>query len=517
MNWKIFRIANTTWREVLTAMKRKILLLTLALAAALLLAPRAMAAEGGAGQPSGPDWTVFSEDNPAAEPEGGQDSPDPEEPEAPPEDAPAPEPEPEDPMLTADQWARDGIASAIGKGFVPADLQNHYRNVITRQEFCRMAVSWLEYAMGSGIDDILAQRGVSRDPNAFRDTDDPDILAAFALGITDGTVSPTATEPGTFTPDGLFTRQEAATMLYRVCLVYGAQAGSLPGSDWTDLWQVADWARDGVNFCGAYGLMKGVSGGTPVFSPSGVYTRQESILVFDRTGPEVLTPLDLRSVSDPSMAGRRIPILMYHAIADVPTTSLTSLFVRPSELEAQLKYLSDNGYQTITFEDLDRISAFSKPILLTFDDGYKDNYEILFPLLKKYGLKATIFVITDTRWSKNFLAEANITEMSRSGLVSIQSHTKGHPALTALGRAALAAEMAESKAVITQLTGKAPVALCYPGGGVNATVKAVTGEHYRYGVLNTGGQFTCGEDLLMMKRVRINRGLSVDGFASLIK
>ena len=63
INWKIFRMANTTWREVLTAMKRKILLLTLALAAALLLAPRAMAAEGGAGQPSGPDWTVFSEDN----------------------------------------------------------------------------------------------------------------------------------------------------------------------------------------------------------------------------------------------------------------------------------------------------------------------------------------------------------------------------------------------------------------------------------------------------------------------
>ena len=56
-----------------------------------------------------------------------------------------------------------------------------------------------------------------------------------------------------------------------------------------------------------------------------------------------------------------------------------------------------------------------------------------------------------------------------------------------------------------------------PGGGVNATVKAVTGEHYRYGVLNTGGQFTCGEDLLMMKRVRIDRGLSVDRFASLIK
>ncbi len=498
-------------------MKRRFLVLTLALAASLLLTPRAMAAEGGGEQPAGGDWTDVSEAAPAPEPEGGQDNPAAPEPETPSEDAPATEPEPDDPLLTADGWARDGIASAIGKGFVPADLQNNYRNVITRQEFCRMAVSWLEYAMGSGIDDILAQRGVSRSPNAFKDTGDPDILAAFALGITSGTVSPTAAEPGTFTPDGLFTRQEAAAMLYRVCLVYGAQAGSRPGPVWTDLWQVADWARDGVNFCGAYGLMKGVSGGDPVFSPSGAYTRQESILVFNRIGPEVLTPQKLASVSDPSVAGRRIPILMYHAIADVPTTSLTSLFVRPSELEAQLKYISDNGYQTVTFEDLDSISAFSKPIMLTFDDGYRDNYEILFPLLKKYGLKATIFVITDTRWSKNFLSEAQITEMSRSGLVSIQSHTKSHPALTGLSRGALAEEMAESKAVITQLTGKAPVALCYPSGGVNATVKAVTGEYYRYGVLNTGGQFTCGESLMMMKRVRINRGLSIDRFAALIK
>lgn len=500
-------------------MKRKALFLALVLAAALLLAPRAMAAEGGAGLPAGADWTDFSEDAPASEPEGGQDNPAATESEPSPEDTPAmePEPEPEDPMLTADEWARDGIASAVGKGFVPTDLQHNYRSVITRQEFCRMAVSWLEYAMGSGIDDILAQRGVSRNPNAFRDTGDPDILAAFALGITDGTVSPTAAEPGIFTPDGLFTRQEAATMLYRVCLVYGAQAGSRPGPIWRDMEQVADWARDGVNFCGAYGLMKGVSGGPPLFSPSGVYTRQESILVFDRTGPEVLTPQNLFSVSDPSMAGRKIPILMYHAIADVPTSSYTNLFVRPSELEAQLNYISDNGYQTITFEDLDSISAYSKPIMLTFDDGYKDNYDILFPLLKKYGLKATIFIITDTRWSKNFLSEANIIEMSRSGLVSIQSHTKSHPALTSLSRNALAAEMADSKAVITQLTGKAPVALCYPSGNINSTVKAATGEHYRYGVLNTGGQFTCGDDLLMMKRVRINRGLSIDRFASLIK
>lgn len=468
-------------------MKRKAVFLTFLLAVALLLVPGAAMAE------ETPEETES------------------------PEDLSVTAPEPEDPLLTADPWAAGGISSALGKGFVPADLQKDYRQVITRKEFCRMAVSWLEYATGSKIDDILAGRGLSRDPDAFSDTDDPDILAAFALGITKGTSAPTEKGAGLFEPDGLFTRQEAAAMLRRVCLIYGAQAEGLPSPNWSDIWQVADWARDGVAFCGAYCLMRGTSDSRPVFSPEEVYTRQESILVFDRIGQEILTPLEYASVSDPSVAGRKIPILMYHAIAEEPTTSLTSLFVRPSELEAQLKYLSDNGYQTITFEDLDNISAYSKPVMLTFDDGYRDNYEILFPLLKKYGQKATIFVITGNRWSKNFLSEANITEMSRSGLVSIQSHTDSHPSLSSLGQEELTVEMTRSKEAITLLTGKAPVALCYPGGSVNPTAREVTGRHYRYGVLNSGGQFSCGDDLLMMKRVRISRGTSVNSFASLIK
>ena len=71
---------------------------------------------------------------------------------------------------TASEWARPGIESAIGKGFVPVSLQSGYTSVITRQEFCRMAVKWVEYATGKGIDAVLAERGLSRDTGAFTDT-----------------------------------------------------------------------------------------------------------------------------------------------------------------------------------------------------------------------------------------------------------------------------------------------------------------------------------------------------------
>lgn len=94
----------------------------------------------------------------------------------------------------------------------------------------------------------------------------------------------------------------------------------------------------------------------------------------------------------PSRAGVRAPVLMYHAVGD-DCWGEESLFVKPEELEKQLQYLSENGYETIFFEDLSHIEQYEKPVLLTFDDGYDDNAETLLPLLQKYGMKATVFLI----------------------------------------------------------------------------------------------------------------------------
>ncbi len=186
---------------------------------------------------------------------------------------------------SASTWARDGITSALSKGFVPSDVQNNYTNVITRQEFCRMAIKWLEYATGKSIDMVLSEKGLSRNTNAFSDTSDPDILAAYALGITSGTSAPTATTPGKFTPNGQFSREQAATMVMNTCKAFGANVNNPPASGFTDLNTASSWAVNGINFCYAHKIMQGTSATPLIFSPTATYTREQSILTFNNIHP----------------------------------------------------------------------------------------------------------------------------------------------------------------------------------------------------------------------------------------
>jgi len=185
-----------------------------------------------------------------------------------------------DPFVSANDWARDSIKTAIVKGFVPVNIQDDYTNVITRAEFCRMAVRFVEYGTGKSIDEVLLEKDVSRTPSAFSDTEDPDILAAYALGITAGTMAPTDTTHGEFTPDGEFNRQQAATMLMRVCGVIGMDVDNMPNSEFSDLGEADIWAVEGINFCYANEIMIGT--GNNNFSPKEAYTRQQSIMTFDR-------------------------------------------------------------------------------------------------------------------------------------------------------------------------------------------------------------------------------------------
>ena len=178
------------------------------------------------------------------------------------------------PLDSASDWAVEGIVSAIAKGFVPAELQGDYKNVITRAEFCRMAVKFVEYRTGKAIDDVLTEQGLVRDANTFSDTVDPDILAAFALGITSGTGN------NKFTPNGQFTREQAATMLRNTCQVLGMDTKDCPPAGFVDMGSVSGWAAEGIDFCRANGIMDGV--GENKFGPKGVYTREQSILTFER-------------------------------------------------------------------------------------------------------------------------------------------------------------------------------------------------------------------------------------------
>lgn len=213
--------------------------------------------------------------------------------------------------------------------------------------------------------------------------------------------------------------------------------------------------------------------------------------------------------------GIGVPVLMYHAVSD-DCWGASSLFVSPSEMDKQLAYLRDNGYTTITFEDLPDIAEIEKPVLLTFDDGYRDNYTELFPLLQKYNAKATVFVIANCVGGDLFMTEEQVRELSDSGLVSIQSHTMTHPDLDTLGREDTVYEMESSQLYLTRLTGRQPFVICYPTGKNTELTREVAAEYYDLGILMTGGRYTTGSDLFRIPRHFVSRSTDIASFASLL-
>ena len=215
--------------------------------------------------------------------------------------------------------------------------------------------------------------------------------------------------------------------------------------------------------------------------------------------------------------GAKVPILMYHAVSD-DLWGIDGLFVSPANMEQQLQYLADNGYTPIWFEDLAEVEYIEKPVILTFDDGYDDNYTQLLPLLKKYNMKATVFMITGSIGAEHYLTEAQIKEMNESGLVSFQSHSVSHPDLGKCTAEELDKEMQDSKDTIARLTGKEPFVLCYPMGKWSDLSLEKTAEHYEYGIFMSGKTFETGiTDRVKIYRKYIARSTTLNEFAGMLK
>ena len=212
--------------------------------------------------------------------------------------------------------------------------------------------------------------------------------------------------------------------------------------------------------------------------------------------------------ADMTPEGYDVPVLMYHAVSD-DCWGYRDLFVSPTTLEQQLRFLVEGGYTPIWFEDLPNIDKIKKPVILTFDDGYADNYENLFPLLEKYGVKATIFVIAGQFGHKYKMTAEQIKELSDSGLVSIQSHTMTHPKLDTLDESTLVYEMEQSQLELTRLTGKVPKVICYPEGRQNELVREIAAKYYDFGILMDGWCWTTGEDPMQVTRYYVSRNLDI--------
>lgn len=215
--------------------------------------------------------------------------------------------------------------------------------------------------------------------------------------------------------------------------------------------------------------------------------------------------------------GYTVPTLMYHAVSD-DMWGFPDLFVSPAELEAQLQYLTENGFTTIHFSDLRVIDRIEKPVLLTFDDGYLDNYTELFPLLQKYNCKATIFVITDSIGThEHYMTWEQAREMADSGLVSIQSHTATHPELDWRTREQQQEELTRSYEAIFEHLDREPYVLCYPTGRYNNDTLSLMEDTYRFGLKMVGGDYVTGEDPLQIDRWYVPRGLALGTFMDMVQ
>ena len=222
----------------------------------------------------------------------------------------------------------------------------------------------------------------------------------------------------------------------------------------------------------------------------------------------------------------RVPILMYRYISDPPrgADSLRrDLSVTGADFELQLRYLAGEGYHAVHLSDLVAhlqrgMPLPNKPVVLTFDDGYKDAYTVAFPLLKKYGFTGTFFVFTKPvdEENRDYLSWRDVELMSAAGM-EFGSHSYAHPDLRGRPREFLTHEIADSKTAIEAYI-RQPVRLfCYPSGGFDRRVVAAVKEAGYWAAVTTqsGIDHDSGE-LLQITRIRVRGSDGLERFDALL-
>lgn len=216
----------------------------------------------------------------------------------------------------------------------------------------------------------------------------------------------------------------------------------------------------------------------------------------------------------------RVPILMYHHVADVAPGAdavRRDLSVSPAAFSQQMDYLVSHGYQTISLLDLvehldNGRDLPAKPIILTFDDGYDDNYAYAYPILRLRKLTGTFFIITDFVGRPEHMTWPQIVAMSRDGL-SIEAHGRTHLDLSMLGPGDTTWQVAGSKAALEEKLGLPVRFYCYPSGHYTAqTVSILSNNGFLAAVSTANGATQRANGLFELARIRMRGSDTLDSF-----
>ncbi len=217
-----------------------------------------------------------------------------------------------------------------------------------------------------------------------------------------------------------------------------------------------------------------------------------------RPGLTVVIPLQSRNKIGVYPEGfQTVPVLAYHRFGSKPS----KLTVTPAAFAAQMDYLARNGYHVLPLAQLNdfldgKELLPKKSVIITIDDGYRSTYDIAYPILKKHGFAATVYLYSDFVGAGDALNWPQMNEMTASGLIEIQPHSKTHANLTlrlpdetdAKYRERTRREVDAPIGVIKERLSVASVSFAYPYGDVNETiVDMLTHQGVRLGATVTPG------------------------------
>jgi peptidoglycan/xylan/chitin deacetylase (PgdA/CDA1 family) len=205
-----------------------------------------------------------------------------------------------------------------------------------------------------------------------------------------------------------------------------------------------------------------------------------------------------------------VPIIMYHSVRPDAAPG-NRLVVSPETFERQMRFLKEHRYKVLPLESIASLIGAKKRIppralAITFDDGYKDNYIYVFPILKKYSLPATVFVIVEEVGRADRLSWDEIKEMQDTSIITFGSHAVGPEPLVNIKSAQdLKRQIFDSKRILEEKLGRKIYAFSYPEGRFNDRIKQlVKACGYKLAVATNPGKKFANEDIFALKRLRIS-------------
>lgn len=201
-----------------------------------------------------------------------------------------------------------------------------------------------------------------------------------------------------------------------------------------------------------------------------------------------------------------VPILAYHKVSEIDEV----YSVPAAEFGEQMRYLAEHGYTAVSLAELVANMTAGKtlpanPVVITFDDGYADNYHTALPIMAKYGMKATVFIVSDYMGQPPYLTWEEVRALAAAG-TEIGSHTLAHRVLTDLPPDERLRDVVVSKEGIEWRLDKPAYFLAYPFGRFDAATVAILRQAGYKGAC--GGRIGLnkpGDDVYALKRISVSR------------